>query len=325
MATEIQPNLYKIDVPLPNNLLRSLNTYLIKNDHRNLLVDTGFNQPECKQVLFAQLKGLDINLAKTDVFITHMHPDHSGLVLELVRAGARAFCSREDAKMINTENVSGFFLSFITMCGFPTVPQSESRSHTGYSLYLGEEVDFTYVEDGDKLTYGEYSFTAIKTPGHSAGHMCLYDEQKELLIAGDHILADITPNISLWSHSSDPLQDFIINLKRVGQLKIRLALPGHRSLITDCHGRIRELLEYHRIRAHEVIEIVSNAKKTPYEVAQQMKWDVRNKTFEEFPFPQKLFATGEALAHLKYLETHGHVQKENCDGIYRYSATSLLN
>ena len=39
----ILPNIYRIEIPLPKNPLKALNSYLIKDPRRNLLVDTGFN------------------------------------------------------------------------------------------------------------------------------------------------------------------------------------------------------------------------------------------------------------------------------------------
>jgi hypothetical protein len=38
-----------------------------------------------------------------------------------------------------------------------------------------------------------------------------------------------------------------------------------------------------------------------------MTWDIGYKAWELFPPAQKLFAFGEAMAHLKYLEEEGEV------------------
>ena len=51
MVKEIIPNIYSIPVPLPNNPLKELNAYLIKGPDRSLLMDTGFNLPECREAL----------------------------------------------------------------------------------------------------------------------------------------------------------------------------------------------------------------------------------------------------------------------------------
>jgi glyoxylase-like metal-dependent hydrolase (beta-lactamase superfamily II) len=37
----------------------------------------------------------------------------------------------------------------------------------------------------------------IETPGHSPGHCCLYEPNKRILFSGDHLLKEITPNVSL--------------------------------------------------------------------------------------------------------------------------------
>ena len=72
MVTQVAPNLYRIPVPLPGNPLRNLNAYLIRGD-RNLLVDTGFRQEECRTALKAGLAELGVDMANTDIFLTHLH------------------------------------------------------------------------------------------------------------------------------------------------------------------------------------------------------------------------------------------------------------
>ena len=70
-------------MPLPNNPLKALNAYLIKGRDRNLLVDTGFNREECRRALLGGLRLLDAPLDQTDIFITHLHVDHSGALVEI--------------------------------------------------------------------------------------------------------------------------------------------------------------------------------------------------------------------------------------------------
>ena len=47
MLTEVAKNIYKQVVPLPNNPLREINVYFILGE-KNLMIDTGFNRPECE-------------------------------------------------------------------------------------------------------------------------------------------------------------------------------------------------------------------------------------------------------------------------------------
>ncbi len=74
------PNFYRLEIPLPQNPLKYLNSYLIKGQGRNLLIDTGFNQEVCKNALLDGLRTLEVSLEETDIFITHLHADHSGLI-----------------------------------------------------------------------------------------------------------------------------------------------------------------------------------------------------------------------------------------------------
>lgn len=320
MVTEIKPGIFKIDVPIPKNPLKSLNCYVIQSGGRSLVIDTGFNMPECLNVLLGGLSELKVALAKTDVLITHMHADHSGLVAEMIRRGARAFCSGEDADTINADDGHWESMRIFTKTGGfpPEIFQLAIAKHPGYKYRATEKVDFTILDDGDSLTLGDYQFTCVKTPGHTRGHMCLYEKEKKLLISGDHILQDITPNISLWSDKYNPLQNYLDSLDKVSKLEVDLVLPGHRSLITDCRGRINELKHHHQLRADEVLNILNEKELTAYQIAAQMTWDMTYDTFEEFPVAQKWFATGEALAHLKYLEESGSVKKETVNDVVVY-------
>jgi len=48
----------------------------------------------------AVLRELQIDLAQTDFFITHLHADHLGLVSELAKPSSRIFFNRLDAAVV---------------------------------------------------------------------------------------------------------------------------------------------------------------------------------------------------------------------------------
>ena len=78
------PDIYKIPVTLPNNPLKILNSYVIRTPDENLVIDTGFNQPECLEALTAGLKELSIDMDHTTLFLTHLHSDHVGLTNDII-------------------------------------------------------------------------------------------------------------------------------------------------------------------------------------------------------------------------------------------------
>ena len=89
-----------------------------------------------------------------------------------------------------------------------------------------------------------------------------------------------------------------------------LMLPGHRSLIRDPIKRIDELKTHHRRRLDEVLTILDSEPANAYGVASQMNWDIEADSWEDFPLTQKWFATGEAIAHLRYLEEKEAIRRK---------------
>ena len=98
--------------------------------------------------------------------------------------------------------------------------------------------------------------------------------EKRILVAGDQILAKITPNIQSFADGENPLQDFLVSLERISKLDVELVLPGHRNVITDHQTRIEELKNHHYNRAQAVRSILRRGAQNAYEIASQMDWDL---------------------------------------------------
>ena len=79
MIEEIRNHLYRLEVPLPKNPLKATNSFILVSDDRNLIIDSGFNRPECLEAMQAGLQEIDLDLSRTDFLSTHLHADHQGL------------------------------------------------------------------------------------------------------------------------------------------------------------------------------------------------------------------------------------------------------
>lgn len=312
VVEKIRADLYRAEIPLPRNPLKATNSYIIIGDNRNLIIDTGMNRDECKNALLSALDQLSVDLEKTDFFVTHLHADHVGLVDELSTAGATIYFNQPDADILNYKDLWQLVFSLAGRHGFPSEQVGPAiDSHPGQRYSPKNPVDFTMVSDGDIIKCGCYELRCVTTPGHTGGHTCLYEPHMKYFFSGDHILGDITPNISTWLDEGNPLGEYFASLDKVYALDIDLVLPGHRTLIADCRKRIDELKEHHRQRLDEVMEILN--KKEPqsaFEVASQMTWDLVAECWDDFPLMQKWFATGEALAHICYLEADGKLKRD---------------
>ena len=313
MPEEVFPDIHRIEVPLPRNPLKAINSYVIRGRDRFLVIDTGMNRPECLNAMRVSLEALSVDLSRTDFFVTHGHSDHIGLVSTLKTDGSRVFVNQvEIDRLLHPDHWNGMAATARSH-GFPD-PEAAIDRHPGRRYAFDGQPQFTYLQDGDTLPIGKYTFRCVATPGHTPGHLCLYEADAKIFFSGDLILDTITPNISGWGRASDPLGQFLESLDKIAAYDIKLVFPGHRNLIRDHRRRIEELKEHHRVRMQEAIDILGGGALTAYEVASKMTWDINCARWEDFPIPQKWFAAGEALAHLLHLEREGRIKKDCREG-----------
>ena len=263
--------------------------------------------------LVSGLEECGVDLQQADFFITHMHADHSGLVSTLAVEGARIYFGRADAEIIKSSTPEHWeeMIDFARKNGFPGEELEKAiGSHPGRRYSPDTSLNLYVLKDGDTISIGDYLFKCIETPGHTAGHICLYEPGRKIFICGDHILFNITPNITLSFEERNSLKEYLMSLDKVYDLDIELVLPGHRSIFRNQKERIRELKQHHQTRLNEIISILGKGKQNAFQIASKMTWDIGYKSWDLFPPAQKLFAFGEALAHLKYLEEEGEVERQ---------------
>jgi len=313
MIHEVAPDIHRIEVPLPRNPLRAINAYLVRGADRCLMIDTGMNRPECLDAVRQALRALAVDLGRTDFFITHGHADHVGLVSELPTGASRIFLHPQDAAIVLDPDLWKAMAADARTHGFPD-PDAAVLKHPGRRYGFSGHPDFTPLSEGDHVRVGRYVFRCVETPGHTPGHMCLYEPDARLLFSGDHILDTITPNISAWGCGADPLAEFIESLDKTAAYSVAITLPAHRAPIRDHVRRIEELKAHHRIRMQEALDVLAGGAQTAYRVAAQMAWNLDCARWDDFPVPQQWFATGEALAHLLHLERQGRIWREDRKG-----------
>jgi glyoxylase-like metal-dependent hydrolase (beta-lactamase superfamily II) len=324
MIEEIRSNLYRIEVPLPKSPLKWLNSYIVKGDDRFLIVDTGFNREECLSAMNDGLGKLGVDPKRADFFITHLHSDHMGLLGTLLTDSAKVYFNGREAQRIYAqyagEDQWQKILDVYVANGFAAEgARTSMERHPAHKYGLKRRIDFAIVNDGDAIDIGDFHFRCVATPGHSPGHTCLYDAGKKILIAGDHILFDITPNITHWVDMEDSLGMYLASLGKVDSLDVELVLTGHRRLVHDLRRRVKELQEHHRARLNEVLAALGDGEKNVLQIAPYISWNITARTWEEFPAQQKWFAFGETMAHVKHLEGKGLVRSANRKGTITYS------
>lgn len=323
MVKQVAENIYTFPISLPNNPLRLLNSYVIKgvNGGKNLLIDAGFNTARCRADLKNGMKALGLTPENTDVFFTHNHADHTGNAAALQAMGYRLIMGRIDFANIFFSTPTEH-LERMEREGVPRAVTDVMRRRNAEDWMLSPRFTVEPVDDGDMLYYGGYELQCVLTPGHSPGHICLYDKREELIFSGDHVLFDITPNINVAPEGQDSLGSYMQSLKKVAKLPVKLALPGHRHMRGDFLSRVNELYEHHLRRLQEAENIIRACPGIcAYDTAQRMTWSINADSWEDFPIDQKWYAFGETLSHLVLLEKQGRIRRIPAEnGAAKYEA-----
>jgi glyoxylase-like metal-dependent hydrolase (beta-lactamase superfamily II) len=327
--TEIIPGIYQLKVPIPNNPLEYTNVYLVWGNDGHLLIDTGVNTPEAFQSLKKQLAEIGVDFQGiSQIVVTHVHGDHYGLA-DKIRALSQAKLAFHDKEksLIYPEfgTVVEMFHQIDQMLRSNGMPARElagpGLSSDGMQRFSPPTPPDITFDDQETISTGVFDLQVIWTPGHSPGHICLYQPTQKLLFSGDHILPVITPNISLRPQSSpNPLGEFIQSLRKVEQLDVKLVLPAHEQIFTDLPKRVKEIIDHHKRRSGEIMATIRTGPKTAYEISMEVTWmpELGGVPFMELAPWDRRSAVSETLAHLESMRADGKIETVHKNSITYY-------
>jgi glyoxylase-like metal-dependent hydrolase (beta-lactamase superfamily II) len=323
---EIVQGVHQIKIPLPG-AVDHMNVYLIEGTQGNLLIDTGFDTPEAFGALRDALKFSGFGFKDiTVIAATHIHPDHYGMVDKLKQlSGARVALSDIEARFLDsrygkTDSLLEEVKKILASNGVPESDLTElAESSLAIKQFVGVVKPDIILKDGDKITVAASEFKVILTPGHSPGHICLYEPKRKLFFSGDHLLPDIFPHVGFHPQSgANPLADFFKSLDALAELEVSFIFPGHGSVFSGFSLRLGELHYYHEQRQRTIMRIIESDNKSAYQIATEIPWMPAGDSvpFNKLTAFDKRLAVMETLAQLKLLMSEGKAQKvvkENID------------
>jgi len=315
---EILPGVIQLKIPIPNNPLGNLNAYLLKGKDGHILVDTGWPTQETLDILIEELAG--INLTPEDIksiFITHAHPDHLGLAGRLRDLyGMKIMMHRSEAPSAAPDRweLDDHIWKWLLLNGMPESDVDVLKKRKwGQQQFVWRVEPDVLLEGGETFELESSHVEVIFTPGHSRGHLCLYDPERRFLLAGDHMLPVITPSINFYPRSAaNPLGRYIDSIKKIQPLDVDIVLPAHQNIFFNFQQRLTELISHHEERAGELLAAMGDSEKTAYRIMLDMQWVgissevVPGRDLEPI---QQMSACAETLAHLEYLRLEGAVER----------------
>jgi glyoxylase-like metal-dependent hydrolase (beta-lactamase superfamily II) len=131
------------------------------------------------------------------------------------------------------------------------------------------------VNGGERIASGKLEWQVIWTPGHSIGHICLYEPRLKAFLSGDHILNPISPSIGLHAQSmGNPLSDYLSSLEGIRNMDVEHVLPAHGDEFQGFRERIDELMGHHEERLAEIVDIITKlGSLSAYDTASHMRWN----------------------------------------------------
>jgi glyoxylase-like metal-dependent hydrolase (beta-lactamase superfamily II) len=315
--TEVAAGVFELRLPIPfeDGLV---NVFLFTDGDDADLLDCGMNAEESLEMIQRALERLGSKRLRRLV-VTHIHPDHYGAAGVLAGRGlADLYMHRLEVPLVHPRYVELEHLieevrSYLLMNGVPG-EEAEVLSNSQRALsQVVKPVDPSVQLDGaEDIEMGRHSLRVEWTPGHSPGHICLFESREGLLFAGDHILPELSPNIGLHPQSTpDPLHDYIDGLRRMGEHRPKVVLPAHGRPFSNIERRVDALISHHRRRFEQILEIVGREAMSGWQVALDL-WGPRENLYE------KRLALQEGLAHLQALAVEGRISKSVTPGSVRW-------
>ncbi len=315
--SEMAAGVFELRLPIPfeDGLV---NVFLFTDGEELDLLDCGMNSEESVAAIHSAAKTVGAKSIRRLV-VTHIHPDHYGAAGVFAGAGgADLYLHRLEVPLVTPRYIELDQLveevhRYLLVNGVPP-DEAEvlSNSQRALSQVVTPAEPAVQLDGAETLTMGRHRLRVEWTPGHSPGHICLYDTQEKLLFAGDHMLPELSPNIGLHPQSTpDPLHEYLEGLSRLAGYQPSTVLPAHGRPFKDAPGRVAKLVTHHQRRLNQILEIVSGEEQSAWEVALEL-WGHRENLYE------KRLALQEGLAHLQALAVDGRLEKLVTPGAVRW-------
>jgi glyoxylase-like metal-dependent hydrolase (beta-lactamase superfamily II) len=342
--TEVAPSILRLQLPIDFTGLGHVNCYALEDERGFALVDPGMPGPAAWESLMGRLDAAGVPLRRVHtVVVTHSHPDHFGAASMLAKQTGAEIVAHErfrtlfdptdmdDGELVDADGdgdgdersdedreLAAFMRRLDTRrpspwggedLGPPPDRMAELRERAALAFpWMRAPRPTQRVADLERVKLGGRDWVGLDTPGHTNDHLCLYDEENGVLLAGDQVLPSITPHIS--GQVEDALQRFIDSLDRLAGIgRVDVALPAHGHPISDLRGRVAEIQAHHDERLAELLRY-------SHELGWASVTDLSHKLFK--PRSWGAMAEDETYAHLEHLRRHGQAEVREEQGVLLY-------
>ena len=187
--------------------------YLLCGEKYAILIDTGLGVSNIRKIVDS--------LTKLPVMTvtTHVHWDHIG--------GHKYF----DNIAVHEAEKDWLSVRFpiplqVVKNNLTRIPCDFPRDFDINAYQIFQGIPQRILHDGDFLNLGGREIQVVHTPGHSPGHCCFYEPERNYLYSGDLIYKG---SLDAFYPTTDP-KLFYQSIRRIRKYNIKKVLPGHHQL-----------------------------------------------------------------------------------------------
>jgi glyoxylase-like metal-dependent hydrolase (beta-lactamase superfamily II) len=323
-VSQVTDGIYKFSIPTPF-AVGEVNVYVVEGEKLTLF-DAGYYTDETVRQLEREMNAAGFSLNDIEqVILTHHHVDHVGLLGYFsahhpVPVYGHVLCNpwlAHDEEFFADQMRS--FGAFYLQHGAPkALAASPERLQGMIRRYTTRAPLTETLDEGDALP-GLPGWQVLYTPGHAQSHLCFYRPKDRVMIAGDHLIAHISPNALVepptmgTGERPKTLIQYRQSLQKIYDLPLSLTLSGHGSEITNHRQLIDKRFAETEDRANKIQRLlIERGSMTAYELTQAIFPKVYEKEFA--------LTMSEIIGHLDLLQSQNRIETIETDGVLRYTA-----
>src|SRR5215469_2617848 len=256
--TRITPDVFELRLPIPWEDTH-VNCFLLPDGDQVDMIDCGMSSQESFALIAAGLREVAGPRARLRrLLVTHIHPDHYGGAGEMTqRYGADLYLHRLEVPMVHPryleiEQLVAEVGRYLQVHGVPDAEADFLKNASrGFRQFVKPALPVLQLDGTEVLELGRRRLRVEWTPGHSPGHVCLFDTESRVLFAGDQLLPGASPNIGL---------------RRLVGLAPSLVLPAHGRPFRAAADRAAELAIHHRRRKDQMVAVIGDGELNAWQV-----------------------------------------------------------
>lgn len=309
---QVAPLVWSVPIDFGHSPVRYTFSYLVMNERGEcIVIDPGWESELGWQQLEQELAAAGVGLGDiVGIVSTHLHADHLGMVRQLAdRTGAWVGMHPLDARTLDDypDELAAVERDrqWAVRVGVPDQKLAETVMSAEAVVYTRDLARPTLLlEHGDLLPLDGRTLRVVFTPGHTPGHICIVDEDSQLIFTGDHILPRITPNVGMTSYPDhDSLGEYYASLELMPEWDAFEVCPAHEYRFRGLSERAQALRGHHEDRSQEITDtLAADGELTVWQIAERISWARGWSSLDGLNLRAALF---ETAAHVTYLTRTG--------------------